>query len=69
MIQDLLQENDISSVIKHRHRSDFSGTYILVRDNITVVESPVTQLASKNCAPFTKCITKIDGTTIDVLKT
>ena len=24
-----------------------------------------TQIAFKNCAPFTKCITKIDGTTID----
>ena len=24
-----------------------------------------TQIAFKNCAPFTKCMTKIDGTTID----
>ena len=27
--------------------------------------SLATELAFKNCAPFTKCITKIDGTTID----
>ena len=25
----------------------------------------LTQVVFKNCAPFTKCITKIDGTTID----
>ena len=25
----------------------------------------VTQVAFKNCAPFAKCITKINGTTID----
>ena len=25
----------------------------------------MTQAAFKNCAPFTKCTTKIDGTTID----
>ena len=25
----------------------------------------VAQVAFKNCAPFTKCIAKIDGTTID----
>ena len=30
-----------------------------------VTAAPKTQVAFKNCAPFTKCITKIDGTTID----
>ena len=30
-----------------------------------VTAAPETQVAFKNCAPFTKCITKIDGTTID----
>ena len=38
---------------------------ILVRDDITVVAAPATQVAFKNCAPFTKCITKIYETRID----
>ena len=43
----------------------YSDAHILVRGDITVVGAPATQLAFKNCAPFTKCITKIDETTID----
>ena len=42
----------------------YSDAHILVRGDITVVGAPATQLAFKNCAPFTKCITKIDETTI-----
>ena len=34
-----------------------SDNYILVRGNITVVGDNGTQVAFKNCAPFTKCIT------------
>ena len=30
--------------------------------------APATQAALKNCAPFTKCIAKIDETTIDDAK-
>ena len=44
---------------------DYNNAYILVRGGITVVATPATQVAFKNCAPFTKCITKIDETTID----
>ena len=44
---------------------DYSDAYILVRGEITVTVAPETQISFKNCAPFTKCITKIDGTTID----
>ena len=44
---------------------DYSDAYILVRGDITVVAVHATQTAFKNCAPFTKCITKIDGATID----
>ena len=44
---------------------DYNNAYILVRGDITVVATPATQVAFKNCAPFTKCITKIDETTID----
>ena len=43
----------------------YNDAYILVRGNITIIGHQVTQAAFKNCAPFTKCITKIDGTTID----
>ena len=39
--------------------------YILVRGNITIIGHQVTQIAFKNCAPLTKCTTKIDETTID----
>ena len=40
--------------------------YVLVKSNITATVAPTTQLSFKNCAPFTKCITKINGTaTVD----
>ena len=41
-----------------------NDAYILVRGHITVVEVHATQIAFKNCASFTKCITKIDGAII-----
>ena len=44
---------------------DYSNAYILVTGEITVVAAPATKIAFKNCAPFTKCITKTDGTRID----
>ena len=44
---------------------DYNDTYILVRGDITIAGHPVTQVAFKNCVPFTKCITKIDETTIE----
>ena len=44
---------------------NYNNGYILVIGNITVTTAPTTQVAFKNCAPFTKCVTKIDGTTID----
>ena len=36
-----------------------------MRGGITITGHQVTQVAFKKCAPFTKCITKIDETTID----
>ena len=36
---------------------DYNDAYVLVRVNITVTAAPATQVAFKNCAPFTKCIT------------
>ena len=44
---------------------DYNNAYILVRGDITVTAAPVIQVSFKSCAPFTKCITKINGTTID----
>ena len=44
---------------------DYNDAYILVRGDVAATVAPATQVAFKNCAPFTKCITKIDGTTID----
>ena len=39
---------------------DYNDPYILVGSDITVVAAPATQVVFKNCAPGTKCITKID---------
>ena len=47
---------------------EYNDAYILVSGDITVVAGSVTQVAFKNCVPLTKCITKIDETTIDDAK-
>ena len=44
---------------------DYKEAYILVRRDITVTAAHATQVSFKNCAPFTKCVTKVNGTTID----
>ena len=44
---------------------NYNDAYILVRGNIITLNHEVTQVAFKNCASFTNCITKIDGTVID----
>ena len=44
---------------------DYNDACILVRGDIIVIPAPATQVPSKNCMSFTKCITKIDGSTID----
>ena len=44
---------------------EHNDAYILVIGDISVTAAPEIQVAFKNCAQFTKCITKIDGTTID----
>ena len=43
---------------------DYSDAYIPVEDTIIVTAAPATQVSFKIGAPFTKCITKIDGTAI-----
>ena len=47
---------------------DCNEDYILVRGDITVPPAPATEVSFKNCAPFTKCITKIDRVTINHVK-
>ena len=44
---------------------DYNDIYILLRGDITVEAGDETEVIFKNCAPFTKCITIIDGITID----
>ena len=46
---------------------DYNDAYILARDDITVTTdvTPQVQAIFKHCSPFTRCITKVDGTTID----
>ena len=44
---------------------DYNDAYLLVKCDIAIVGHQVTQVAFKNRATFTKCITKIDGRTID----
>ena len=44
---------------------DYSDAYILLKGDSTLTAAPATQLAFKNCAPFTKCIIKFDRTTKD----
>ena len=43
---------------------DYNSVYILVKGDIAIIGHQVTQVAFKNCASFTKCITKFDVTTI-----
>ena len=45
---------------------DYNDPYILVKGNIvTTAHRNQTPVAFKNCAPFIKCITNLDGTTED----
>ena len=43
---------------------DYNDAYILIIGYMTVVVAPATQVSFKNCAPFIKCIKKIDWKTI-----
>ena len=49
---------------------DYNDAYILLRGNITIIghqatQSIIGQVAFRDCASFTKCIIKLDGTTTD----
>ena len=44
---------------------DYNDAYILVRGKVTIARNVAVRVTVKNCAPFTRCITKIVGKTID----
>ena len=46
----------------------YIDAYIFVRGDIAVVGIHATQVAFKNSAPFTDCVTKIGRTTVDGAK-
>ena len=62
-----LKVNELSIIQKFLKSNlcDYNDAYTLVRSDITVIRHQLPQVTFKNCAPFTKCITKIDGTTTD----
>ena len=62
---DVVKEVTYNIEVLKSRLCDYNNAYILVIGNITIRGHQTTQVAFKNCAPSTKCITKIDGTTID----
>ena len=58
-------ENTHNTEVLKSNLSDYNDTYILVRSYASIARHQETQVAFKNYGPFTKCITKNDGTTID----
>ena len=59
----MLLEIKLSKVHKHFKYNccDYSVAYILVRSDTTLIgRNNVTQVAFKNCATFTKCITTFE---------
>ena len=53
-----------STEILKSNLCDYNDAYILVTGDIAIIGHQETQITFKNWAPFTKCITKIDKTTI-----
>ena len=62
---DATNEINYNTEILKYNLCDYNDVYILVRGAITVIAAPATQVTFKNCAPFTKCSTKINETIID----
>ena len=44
---------------------DYADSYILVKETITITGAGDKGVTFKNCAPFTKCISRINNTDID----
>ena len=62
---DATNEITYSTEVLKSNLCDYKDAYIFARGDIAIISAPQKQVAFKNCAPFTKCITKIDGTKID----
>ena len=62
---DATNEITYNTEILESNLRDHNDAYILVRDDVTFIAASATQVAFKNCAPFSKCIPKIDEATID----
>ena len=62
---DVGNESIYNTEVLKSNLCDYNDAYILVRGDITIIGHQATQVAFKNCALFSKCITKIDGTTLD----
>ena len=58
-------EITFNTAILRSNLGNFNIAYLLVRGDFTVIISPQTQVAFKNCAPFTSWIIQIDETIID----
>ena len=56
--------NNSTEVLKSNF-SNNNDAYILAKGNTTTIGDNGMHVAFKNCTPFIKCITIIDGTTID----
>ena len=61
---DIGNENINKTEVIKSNLCDFNDAYILVIGNITIIGHQGTQIAFKNCTPFSNCITKTDETTI-----
>ena len=62
---DATNEITYNTEILESNLRDYNDAYILVRDDVTFIAASAIQVAFKNCAPFSKCIPKIDEATID----
>ena len=62
-----MEENEIinNTEVFKSYLCDYNDAYILVRDDITAATAPTAQVPFNNCAPFIKCITKINEKTAD----
>ena len=64
----LCNEIIYSTEVLKSNLCDYNNAHTLVIGDIAIIGHQVTQVAFKSCAPFTKYIAKIDGTTIDDAK-
>ena len=62
---DVGNEMIYNTVVSESNLCDYNDCYILSKGDITIIGHQVTQVVLTKCTPVTKCITKVDGTTID----